>query len=88
MNLDIDKIRSSGGLAEVDSKEDGGVVDMLSIGDRLIVIKDHSVYELLMADTVETERKTAKIPQLIQKKLIKKSPDEPDLSPQNWSIYK
>lgn len=77
MNLDINKIRESGGMAEVGSKEDGGVIDMITIGDRLIAVKEHSVYELIMADKVDPQRKTASIPNMIQKKLIDKGPNEP-----------
>ena len=58
----IDKIRESGGMAYVGKKEDGGVVDMITIGDRLIAIKENSVYEMISADKVDPERTTETIP--------------------------
>lgn len=77
MNLDIDKIRNSAGMAEVGFIEDGEIVDIISIGDRLIAVKEHSVYELIRADQVDPKRQTISIPNIIQKKVIGKGPNEP-----------
>ena len=66
MNLDIDKIRNSAGMAEVGFIEDGEIVDIISIGDRLIAVKEHSVYELIRADQVDPKRQTISIPNIIQ----------------------
>lgn len=66
-NRPIDKKRSSAGNADIGTKEDGAIEKMIKIGERLIVIKERSIYEFMMADDVDPERTNIKLPNNIQK---------------------
>jgi hypothetical protein len=46
----IDRKRESGGHADIGSEEDGAIIEMQNIGGRLLVIKERSIYEMVMAD--------------------------------------
>lgn len=66
----IDRKRSSAGNAEIGTKEDGAIEEMIKIGERLIVLKERSIYEFMMADDVDPERTNIKLPNNIQKLII------------------
>lgn len=69
-NRPIDRKRSSAGNAEIGTKEDGAIEQMIKIGERLIVLKERSIYEFMMADDVDPERTNIKLPSNIQKLII------------------
>ncbi|MDR6966884.1 hypothetical protein J2X31_000884 [Flavobacterium arsenatis] len=66
----IDRKRNSAGHAEIGTKEDGTILEMVKVGKRLIVIKDKSIYEFFMADSIDPERKNINLPSNIQKMLF------------------
>ena len=68
----IDRKRDSGGMADIGTKDDGAIVQMIKIGNRLIVLKDNSIYEFMMADDVDPERTNINLPTNIQKLIIDK----------------
>lgn len=68
----IDRKRDSSGMADIGTKEDGAIVKMIKIGERLIVLKERSIYEFLMADDVDPERTNIKLPNNIHKLIIDK----------------
>jgi len=68
----IDRKRESGGQAEIGSEEDGEIIEIKSIGGRLLVIKERSIYEIVTADTIDPERTNINIPSTIQKLIIDK----------------
>jgi hypothetical protein len=67
----IDKIRESAGMLEiVDPEDPSGISEMLNISDdRLFVIKDRSVYEILLADNIDPDRTNPHIPNSYRKAL-------------------
>ncbi|WP_313114748.1 hypothetical protein [Aequorivita sediminis] len=69
-NRPIDRKRSSGGNAEIGTKEDGAIEQMIKIGERLIVLKERSIYEFMMADDVDPERTNINLPNNIHKLII------------------
>ncbi len=71
----IDRKRESGGMAEVGNKEDGAILEMTKIGERLIVIKEKSIYETLMADTIDPKRTNINLPNIIHKLIINQGVD-------------
>jgi len=68
----IDKKRESGGMADIGTAEDGAIVQMIKIGERLIILKERSIYEIMTADEIDPERTNISIPNEIQKKIIDK----------------
>lgn len=66
----IDRKRDSGGMAEIGSKEDGAILEMPKIGDRLLVVKEKSIYEFIMADDIDPERTNINLPNNIHKLII------------------
>jgi len=76
----IDKKRESGGYIDVGTKEDGAIVEMKNIGGRLIIIKERSIYEMVMADTVDPERTNIHLPPMIHKLIINKGADSETVS--------
>ena len=66
----IDRKRESGGMAEIGTKDDGAILEMPKIGERLIVIKEKSIYEFMMADDIDPERTNINLPNNIHKLII------------------
>ncbi|MBN8105865.1 hypothetical protein, partial [Vibrio vulnificus] len=58
----IDSKRNSAGHAEIGTKEDGAILEMVKVGKRLIIIKDNSIYEFFMADSIDPGRKNINLP--------------------------
>jgi len=69
----IDRKRESGGHADIGSEEDGAIVEMKNIGGRLLIIKERSIYEMVMADDIDPERTNINLPTTIHKLIIDKS---------------
>lgn len=67
---DIDRLRDSGGKAEIGTPEDGAIIEMKSIAGRLLVIKERAIYETVFADTIDPDRTNIDLPQMIQKLII------------------
>lgn len=67
---DIDRIRNSSGHTTVGSEDDGAIMEMKNIAGRLLVIKERSIYEIVMADSIDPERTNANLPPMIQKIII------------------
>ncbi len=67
---EIDRKRNQGGTAEVGSKEDGAILEMQKIGERLFVIKERSIYEFVMADDIDPERTNIHLPNNMHKRII------------------
>src|SRR5688572_19608808 len=68
----IDRIRDSGGQGEVGTHEDGAIMEMQTVGGRLLIIKERSIYEMTFADTVDPKRTNINIPPTIHKLIIDK----------------
>lgn len=68
----IDRKRESSGMADIGTKEDGAIEQMIKIGERLIILKEKSIYEFMMADDVDPERTNINLPSNIHKRLIDK----------------
>lgn len=66
----IDIIRNSGGMADIGTKEDGAIVEMVNLNGKLIVLKEKAIYEFKMADNVDPERENPNLPTNIQQKLV------------------
>lgn len=66
----IDRKRESAGMANIGTKEDGAIIETTKIGERLIVIKEKSIYEFMMADEIDPERTNIKLPNNIHKLII------------------
>jgi hypothetical protein len=67
---EIDRKRNQGGMAEVGSKEDGAILEMQKIGERLFIIKERSIYEFIMADDIDPERTNINLPNNMHKRII------------------
>lgn len=52
----VDLIRDRGGSADIGTSEDGAIMEMENIAGRLLIIKERSVYELIMADDIDPKR--------------------------------
>ena len=52
----VDLIRDGGGSIDIGTPEDGAIMEMENIAGRLLVIKERSVYELIMADDIDPKR--------------------------------
>ncbi len=66
----IDIKRNSGFSGEVGTKSDGAIVDMISLKDKIIVVKEFSVYELVLADSIDPKRTNIDLPTNVQKLII------------------
>ena len=66
----LDKFRNSGGGADIGTKEDGAIVETFKNGNRLIIIKEKSVYEFQLADDIDPERKHPNLPWSTHKLLL------------------
>jgi hypothetical protein len=68
----IDRIRESGGHADIGTIEDGAIMDMQNVGGRLLIIKERSIYEMIFADTIDPQRTNINLPPTIHKLIIDK----------------
>lgn len=66
----IDIKRQRGGGAEIGTKEDGAITDMFKLGNKLIIIKEKSVYEFNLADDIDPERKHPDLPSNTHKLIL------------------
>lgn len=68
----IDRIRESGGHADIGTIEDGAIMEMQNVGGRLLIIKERSIYEMVFADTIDPQRTNINLPPTIHKLIIDK----------------
>lgn len=68
----IDRIRESGGHADIGTSEDGAIMEMYNVGGRLLIIKERSIYEMIFADAIDPERTNFNLPPTIHKLIIDK----------------
>lgn len=59
---DINNIRNRGGRVTVGSADDGAIMEMFNIGGHLLIIKERSVYEVIMADDIDPKRENPNLP--------------------------
>lgn len=76
----IDKIRESGGCADIGTEEDGAIVGMKNIGDRLLIIKERSIYEMILADKIDPDRININLPPSIHRLIIDKGTESETVS--------
>lgn len=76
----IDRKRESGGHADIGSEEDGAIIEMKNIGGRLLIIKERSIYEMVMADDIDPERTNINLPTTIHKLIIDKGTESETVS--------
>lgn len=65
----IDYLRESAGSMSIGTEEEGPLTGFYKIGDRLLVLKQGAVYEVLFADTVDPDRTNPAIPNTQQRVL-------------------
>ena len=66
----IDLMRDRGGQAGIGTIEDGAIIEMLNLGERLLIIKERSVYELIMADDIDPNRENPNLPPTSQRLIV------------------
>ena len=63
----IDRLRDGGGLLTVNTTDDDTPIrDIISTGDRLLVVKDKGIYEVTLADRIDQQRTNPSVPNTIQ----------------------
>ncbi len=66
----IDKLRDGAGSLEIRTPDDDSAIsEMISTGDRLLVVKGKGIYEIKLADQVDPERTNISVPTTIQRVL-------------------
>ena len=64
----IDKVRNGAGSLEISTPDDDSAIsEMISIADRLLVVKSKGIYEIKFADQVDPERTNIDVPNTIQR---------------------
>src|SRR5580658_3414613 len=73
----IDRLRDSGMSMEIDDAEDSSAVsEMISLGDKLLIIKANSIHAIQLADQIDPKRTNAAIPNT-QQKLLEVGANDP-----------
>jgi hypothetical protein len=62
--------RSHGGKLDVGDGADGAIQSMMTIGKKIFAIKDRSIYEIVMADTLDPERTNINVPNMAHKLVL------------------
>lgn len=66
----IDKLRDGAGSFEIKTPgDDSAILEMISTGDRLLVVKGKGIYEVKLADEVDPKRTNINVPNTIQRVL-------------------
>jgi hypothetical protein len=68
--IDIDKVRNRGGVADIGTKEDGAIVEMININEHLITVKEKSIYDFVLADTLDPQRENPNLPSSVHEKIM------------------
>lgn len=73
----IDRLRDSAGSFEIRTPDDDSAIsEMISTGERLLVVKGRGVYEVKMADQVDPDRTNIATPNTVQR-ILPYGADEP-----------
>ena len=73
----VDKIRGSGGHADIGTAEDGAIVEMKNYNGRLIILKENAIYEMVFADSIDPDRTNQNLSPTIHKLIITKDTGSP-----------
>lgn len=66
----IDKLRDGPASSEISTPgDDSAILEMISAGDRLLVVKGKGIYEVKLADQVDPKRANINVPNTIQRVL-------------------
>ncbi len=71
----IDVLRESSGSAEIGTNEEGKIIEMFELKDRLIIIKEKAIYEFMLADSVDPNRLNPDLPKNMQRLIIAQGTD-------------
>jgi hypothetical protein len=71
----VDKKRESGGTAEIGSGDDGDIIQMCKVGERTIIVKEKSLYELILADQIDPKRENPDLPNNMQQLVLNRGTD-------------
>lgn len=71
----IDVLRESSGSAEIGTNEEGQIVEMFELKDKLIIIKEKAIYEFMLADSVDPNRLNPDLPKNFQRLIINQGTD-------------
>jgi hypothetical protein len=71
----IARKRSRGGHLDVGDGTDGAIISMMNIGPRTFVIKEKSIYEIIMADDIDPERTNIQVPNMVHKLVLSEGID-------------
>ena len=63
---EIDRLRESAGRIKVGDGSDGAITGMMTISNRLYIIKEKAIYVIAMADEIDPKRTRADIPNMQQ----------------------
>jgi hypothetical protein len=63
----IDRKRDSGGMADIGSEADGAIIEMFKFDGSLLIIKERSIYEFILADKIDPQRQNFNLPATIQR---------------------
>jgi hypothetical protein len=64
----IDKLRDGAGSIEIRTPDDdSAILEMISTGERLLIVKEKGVYEVKLADQVDPERTNIATPNTVQR---------------------
>ena len=67
-NRPIDRLRDGAGSLTINTPDDDTPIrEMISTGDRLLVVKDKGIYEVALADQIDPERTNPTVPNTVQK---------------------
>jgi hypothetical protein len=50
---------------------------MITIGQKMLIVKEHAIYEMMQADYVDPDRTNINIPNTIQKRIVDKGSESP-----------
>ena len=76
----IDFLRESGLSTNIGTYEDGGITGICSIKEKLIIIKERSIYDLVYADNLDPLRLDPKLPPSVQRLILSYGSDSEMIS--------
>ena len=71
----IDKRRDAAIHMQVGDSTDGAISEPVSFGDRLLIVKERSIWQVQLADAIDPQRSNPEIPNTHQKLLSRGSSD-------------
>jgi hypothetical protein len=74
---EIEKRRNRGGTVDIGTKEEGAIVETININERLIIVKEKSIYEFVLADTLDPKRERPNLPSSVHTKILDRGSDDP-----------